>query len=101
MRNWSALAKPRATCAIRTIRRTSELSDVFTSFNFENAAQVEKLIEAKAKGHKLTVVPHTALAPVVDLMAALKQSIQSKSGLKQTLLHSVPQNVEKKSRKAS
>ena len=67
MRYWSALAKPRATCAIRAIRRTSELSDVFTSFNFENAVQVEKLIEAKAKSRKLTVVPYTALAPAVDL----------------------------------
>jgi non-homologous end joining protein Ku len=101
MRNWSALTKPRATCAIRAIRRRSELSGVFTSFNFEHAVQVEKLIVAKAKGHKLTVVPPTALASVVDLMAALKQSIQSKSGPTKTLLHTVPRNVEKKSRKAS
>jgi len=38
---------------------------------------VEKLIEQKQKGQKITAVPTTRRAPVIDLMEALKKSIQS------------------------
>lgn len=76
--------------------------------------ELEKLIEAKAKGQKLTAVPHASLAPVVDLMAALKESLKSKArparqqppaaaldaAPKKTLLRAVPDKIEKKSRKA-
>jgi DNA end-binding protein Ku len=64
---------------------------------------LEKLIEAKAHGKKLTVIPHAKPAPVVDLMTALQQSLKSKeSGQKKTLLRAVPRTEkEKKPRKAS
>jgi non-homologous end joining protein Ku len=59
---------------------------------------MEKLIEAKAKGQKLAVVPHRLPAPSVDLMAALKKSIEAKPGSR-TLLKAVPE--ARKKRKAS
>lgn len=64
---------------------------------------LEKLIEAKAHGKKLTVIPHAKPAPVVDLMTALQQSLKSKeSEQKKTLLRAVPRTEkEKKPRKAS
>lgn len=91
------------------------LAAPFQPEQYRDTYQVElqKLIEAKAKGQKLTVVPHAELAPVVDLMAALKQSLKSKPGAvreqpspaplnagKKTLLRAVPDKIEKKSRKA-
>jgi DNA end-binding protein Ku len=60
--------------------------------------EMEKLIEAKAHGKKLVVVPHRVLAPSVDLMAALKKNIEAKSCSK-TLLNAVPDAPTK--RKAS
>jgi DNA end-binding protein Ku len=64
--------------------------------------ELEKLIEAKAHGKKLTVMPRAKRAPVVDLMSALQQSLKSKQGGQKTLLRSVPKSMEKerKSRKA-
>jgi len=64
---------------------------------------LEKLIEAKAHGTKLTVMPHAPQQPVGDLMAALKESLKSKEeSPKKTLLRPVPKpgEREKKSRKA-
>jgi DNA end-binding protein Ku len=65
--------------------------------------ELEKLIEAKAHGKKLTVVPRTKRAPAVDLMSALQQSLKSKPGGQKTLLRAMPKSLEKekKSRKAS
>jgi DNA end-binding protein Ku len=60
--------------------------------------ELEKLIEAKAHGQKLTAAPHRVLAPVPDLMAALKKSIESKPT--KQLLKAVPDAPSKK-RKAS
>jgi non-homologous end joining protein Ku len=63
---------------------------------------VQKLIEAKAHGRKLTIVPHVQHAPVVDLMEALKKSLSSdKTAQKRSLLRTVPKTgeMEKKSRK--
>jgi DNA end-binding protein Ku len=73
----------------------SEYSDTYQQ-------ELEKLIEAKAHGKKLTVMPRTKRAPVVDLMSALQQSLKSKQGGQKTLLRSVPKSMEKerKSRKA-
>jgi non-homologous end joining protein Ku len=56
---------------------------------------MEKLIEAKAHGKKLAVVPHRVLEPAVDLMAALKKSIESKPNSK-TLLKTVPEASKKR-----
>jgi DNA end-binding protein Ku len=67
---------------------------------------LQKLIAAKAKGQDVVAAaPFTAKAPVIDLMAALKQSLSQKqqpAAGKKTLLHAVPQPVEaaKKKRKA-
>ncbi|HWY27461.1 MAG TPA: Ku protein [Candidatus Angelobacter sp.] len=64
--------------------------------------EVQKLIEAKAHGRKLTIVPHVQHAPVVDLMEALKKSLSSdKTAQKRSLLRTVPKTgeMEKKSRK--
>jgi DNA end-binding protein Ku len=77
------------------------LAAPFQPDQYRDAYQIEleKLIEAKAKGQKLTAVPHAKLAPVVDLMAALKESLKSKAEPKKTLLRAVPDKIEKKSRK--
>ena len=66
-------------------------------------AELEKLIEAKAHGKKMTVMPKTKRAPVVDLMSALQQSLKAKAAGQKNLLRSVPKSLEKekKSRKAS
>jgi DNA end-binding protein Ku len=62
------------------------------------------LIEAKAKGEKITAVPGVSKAPVVDLMEALKKSLTAKqpSPEKRPALHAVPKSaaVSKKDRKA-
>jgi DNA end-binding protein Ku len=65
-------------------------------------AEVQKLIDAKAHGKKLTVVPHVQHAPVVDLMEALKKSLSSeKASQRKPALRAVskPAEPEKKSRK--
>jgi DNA end-binding protein Ku len=69
-------------------------------------AELEKLIEAKAHGKKLSVAPRSKKAPVVDLMSALQQSLKGKPAAgagSKTLLRAVPKSVEKekKGRKAS
>jgi DNA end-binding protein Ku len=61
--------------------------------------EMEKLIEAKAHGKQLAVVPHSVASPSIDLMAALKKSIEAKPASK-TLLKAVPETPAKK-RKAS
>jgi len=43
---------------------------------------VERLIEEKSKGEKITVVKQPRKAPVIDLMEALKKSLQSKTQAK-------------------
>ena len=60
------------------------------------ADTIEKLIEAKAHGQKLAVVPHKVLAPAVDLMAALKKSIEQKPAAGKALLKSVPEPSRKR-----
>jgi len=46
--------------------------------------QVEKLIQQKKKGEKVTAEPKPKRAPVIDLMEALKKSIQSSTSAKST-----------------
>lgn len=74
-----------------------------TQYSDAYQKELEKLIEAKAHGKKLTVMPRSKRAPVVDLMSALQQSLKSKPSGQKTLLRSVPKSLEKekKSRKAS
>jgi non-homologous end joining protein Ku len=64
--------------------------------------ELEKLIEAKAHGRKLTVVPRAKHGPVVDLMAALKKSL-SEGASQKTLFRAAPKATqrEKKTRRAS
>jgi DNA end-binding protein Ku len=56
------------------------------------------LIEAKAQGQDVIAVPAAALAPQVDLMAALKQSLMQKQqpprGEKKSLLRVVPKSAQ-------
>jgi DNA end-binding protein Ku len=62
------------------------------------------LIEAKAKGQKITAVPGVSKTPVVDLMEALKKSLTAKQppSEKRPALHAVPKPaaVQKRDRKA-
>ena len=63
--------------------------------------ELEKLIEAKAHGKKLTVMPRTKREPVVDLMTALQASLKSKQAAgagKKTLLRAMPKSMEKEKR---
>jgi DNA end-binding protein Ku len=46
-------------------------------FKDEYRENVERLIEQKRKGHKITAVKQPRQAPVVDLMEALKRSLKS------------------------
>ncbi len=55
-----------------------------TEFHDTYRENVEKLIEQKKKGQKVTSEPKPKRAPVIDLMEALKKSIQS-SGAGKTL----------------
>jgi DNA end-binding protein Ku len=64
--------------------------------------ELEKLIEAKAHGKKLTVMPRAKREHVPDLMSALKKSLSAEPARK-ALLRAVPKTGEKqkKARKAS
>jgi DNA end-binding protein Ku len=66
--------------------------------------ELEKLIEAKAHGKKLTVMPRAKRENVPDLMSALKKSLSAEPARK-TLLRAVAKpgagERQKKSRKAS
>ena len=83
------------------------LATKFKPEKFHDSYQenLQKLIEAKAHGKKLTIVPNTRNAPVVDLMAALKKSLSSKPAKtpEGPALRAVPKRAEassKKNRKA-
>jgi DNA end-binding protein Ku len=65
--------------------------------------RLREMIEDKAKGREIAAVPHVQRAPVIDLMAALKKSLEdSERGQKSLLQVSAPKAVEsrKKSRRA-
>src|ERR1700682_5189486 len=59
------------------MRFIDSLATNFKPDKFHDAYQqnLQALIEAKARGQKMTVVPHPAKAPVIDLMEALKSSL--------------------------
>src|ERR1700733_600562 len=87
-----------ATQLIESLAAPFDPSQYFDSYQRE----LEKLIEAKAHGKKLTVVPRGKIEPVADLMAALKQSLKTKDeGAKRGVLRAVPKPGEKKSRKTA
>jgi DNA end-binding protein Ku len=58
----------------------NQLTAPFKPQEFEDTYRqnVERLIEQKRKGRKITAVKQPAKAPVVDLMEALKRSLKSK-----------------------
>jgi DNA end-binding protein Ku len=65
--------------------------------------RLREMIEDKAKGREIAAVPHVQRAPVIDLMAALKKSLEdSERGQKSLLQVSTRKAVEerKKSRRA-
>jgi DNA end-binding protein Ku len=68
-------------------------------------AGFEKLIEAKSHGKTIANVPQRTMAPVIDLMSALKKSLNesTRSQGSKTLLASVPkkEDVAKRRRKVS
>lgn len=64
------------------MRLIESLATHFHPEKFHDAYQenLQKLIEAKAHGQKLSIVPPAAKAPVIDLMEALKKSLSGKAG---------------------
>jgi DNA end-binding protein Ku len=62
------------------MRLIESLATHFEPGKFHDAYQrnLLNLIEAKAHGQKLSIVPSTAKAPVIDLMEALKKSLSNK-----------------------
>ena len=52
---------------------------------------MKNMIEAKREGHEIAEVAHPKLAPVIDLMDALKKSIAEKQpGAKKPPIRAVP-----------
>ena len=49
-----------------------------SKYRDEYQASLRALIEAKLKGQEITAAPHPQLAPVIDLMEALKKSLAEK-----------------------
>jgi DNA end-binding protein Ku len=90
------------------MRLIESLATNFQPDKFHDAYQqnLQSLIEAKAHGKKLSVVPRAATAPVVDLMEALKKSLSAKPAAAQAKpappLRVAPKKAEpaRKSRKA-
>jgi len=90
------------------MRLIESLATHFDPEKFHDTYQenLQKLIDAKAHGQKLTIVPRAAQAPVIDLMAALKNSLAGNKpkpvqATEQSPLRAVPKRAEpaKKTRK--
>jgi DNA end-binding protein Ku len=80
------------------------LAGKFTPENYSDQYQqrVKDLIEAKLKGQTVTVAPQAKLAPVIDLMEALKKSISDRQAApKKPPARAVVVADEKKGRKRS
>jgi DNA end-binding protein Ku len=64
---------------------------------------LQNLIDAKMHGQSVTAAPHKKMAPVIDLISALKQSVEQQTSGRagKTLIHAVPKHEEarKKRRK--
>jgi DNA end-binding protein Ku len=82
------------------MRLIESLATHFKPEKFHDAYQenLQKLIEAKAHGQKLSIVPPAAKAPVIDLMEALKKSLAAKptpvAAPEKTLLRVAPKRAE-------
>jgi DNA end-binding protein Ku len=82
------------------MRLIESLATHFKPEKFHDAYQenLQKLIEAKAHGQKLSIVPPAAKAPVIDLMEALKKSLAAKPApavaSEKTLLRVAPKRAE-------
>src|SRR5208283_694177 len=57
-------------------------------YHDEFETRLRALIEAKQKGHEVTAAPHPARAPVIDMMTALKKSLERTAGARKAPLHS-------------
>jgi DNA end-binding protein Ku len=64
--------------ATQLIESLSAPFDV-SKYRDEYQAGLQALIEAKLKGQQITEAPHPKLAPVIDLMEALKKSLAEKT----------------------
>jgi DNA end-binding protein Ku len=64
--------------ATQLIESLSAPFDV-SKYRDEYQAGLQALIEAKLKGQQITEAPHPKLAPVIDLMEALKKSLAEKA----------------------
>jgi len=80
------------------MRLIDSLATQFKPEKFHDAYQenLQKLIDAKAHGQKLTIVPHVSKAPAIDLMEALKKSLAEKPAQtqEQAPLRVVPKRAE-------
>jgi DNA end-binding protein Ku len=82
------------------MRLIESLATHFKPEKFHDAYQenLQKLIEAKAHGQKISIVPPAAKAPVIDLMEALKKSLAAKpapaAAPEKTLLRVAPKRAE-------
>lgn len=65
------------------------LSEPFNlkKYHDEFETRLRALIEAKEKGRDIAATPHPQRAPVIDMMAALKKSLERTTGGRKTPLH--------------
>ncbi len=80
------------------------LAATFDSQKYHDAYQeaLKQMIEAKLEGRQVTVAPHPQLAPVIDLMEALKKSLAERQAApKKPPLRVVPMAAQKKAGKKS
>jgi DNA end-binding protein Ku len=80
------------------------LAATFDSQKYHDAYQeaLKQMIEAKLEGRQVTAAPHPQLAPVIDLMEALKKSLAERQAApKKPPLRVVPMAAQKKAGKKS
>ena len=96
-------AKPKEAEEALAMQLIKSLAAPFEPDKYHDTYQagLQALIEAKSKGQTITATPHKALAPVIDLMSALKESLNQPRGSKD-LIGTVGKKAEpgKKRRKA-
>jgi DNA end-binding protein Ku len=87
----------------RTLARQliENLSASFDPDKYRDTYQesLRALVEAKTAGREITAVPHHAVAPVIDLMAALKKSLEKRPAA--TAERKQPQRVESRQKEAA
>lgn len=55
---------------------------------------IEKMIQAKIEGHKVVETPSTHIAPVIDIMEALRKSLEQKKPVKRAAAATAEQEAE-------